>query len=52
MNVFDDVYDIWGFFYGIILSCLNANTPMKRVYCKYSKCPTPWITSELQSMKE
>ena len=47
MNVFDDVNDMWGFFYGIILSCLNAHVPMKTVYCKYSKRPTPWITPEI-----
>ena len=47
MNIFDDVNDMWSFFYGIILSCLNANVLMKRVYCKYSKCPTPWITFEI-----
>ena len=45
--LFKHVNDMWSFFYGIILSCLNADVPIKRVYCKYSKCPTPWMTSEI-----
>ena len=34
---------ICGAFYEIIMSCLNVYALMKRVYCKYSKHPTPWI---------
>lgn len=30
-----------GFLLWDYLSCLNTNVPLKRVYCKYSKCPTP-----------
>ena len=31
----------------ILSQCRCSYEVMKGVYCKYSKCPTPWMTSEI-----
>ena len=36
-----------GFFQAILQHCLDQYVPFKKVYCKYSKRPTPWLTPEL-----
>ena len=53
MEVYDDVNDMWEYFYGILHGCLNSYIPLKEVRCKYSKRPTPWLNPTLlHSIKE
>ena len=49
MELFDDINDMWEYFYGIIQSCMNSYNiiPLKTVRHKYSKQPTPWLTSDI-----
>ena len=49
MEVFDDINDMWEYFYGILHQCLDSYIPLKKVHCKYSKRHTPWLTDELLS---
>ena len=41
MELFDDINDMWEYFYGIIQSCMDTYIPLKTVRHKYSKRPTP-----------
>ena len=53
MEVYDDVNDMWEYFYGILHGCLNSYIPLKEVRYKYSKRPTPWLNPTfLHSIKE
>ena len=45
----DDPDGMWSFFSQIVTSCLDRYVPFKKVKSKYSKRPTPWITSEIMS---
>ena len=47
MELFDDINDMWEYFYGIIQSCMDSYIPLKTVRHKYSKQPTPWLTSDI-----
>ena len=47
MEIYDDPDDMWSFFSQIVTYCLDKYVPLKKVKSKYSKCPTPWLTSEL-----
>ena len=47
MEVYDDVNDMWEYFYGILRGCLDSYIPLKAVRNKYSKRPTPWLNSTL-----
>ena len=38
-----------GVFYGILHQCLDSYVSLKKIYCKYSKRHTPWLTDELLS---
>ena len=50
MEMFDDVNDMWEFFYGILHQCLDSYIPLKKIYHKYSNQHTPWLTDELKLM--
>ena len=43
MEVYDDVNDMWEYFYSILCGCLDFYIPLKAVRHKYSKRPTPWL---------
>ena len=47
MEVFDDINDMWEYFYAIVHGCLDSYIPVKAVHCKYLKRPTPWLNSDL-----
>ena len=47
MELFDDIDDMWEYFYGIIQSCMDGYIPLKRVHLKYSKRPTPWLIPDI-----
>ena len=47
MEIYDDPDNICGA--QIVISCLERYVPFKKVKSKYSKRPTPWITSEIMS---
>ena len=47
MELFDDINDMWEYFYGIIQSCMDTYIPLKTVRHKYSKRPTPWLTLDI-----
>ena len=40
MELFDDIDDMWEYFYGIVQSCMNNYIPLKRMRLKYSKLET------------
>ena len=48
MDMYDSVDDMWSFFQGILLDCLELFAPVKTVSCSRS-ChrPTPWFSSSL-----
>ena len=41
MSIYDDLDDQWSFFLSILMESLHLNAPLKRVYSKKSKRPTP-----------
>ena len=45
--LYDDIDDMWDFFQATLQYCLDQYVPFKKVYCKYSRRPTPWLTPEL-----
>jgi len=45
--IYDDIDDMWIFFQATLQHCLDHFVPIKKVYCKYSRQPTPWLTLEL-----
>lgn len=47
MSVYDDLDDKWGFFYNILQNTLQSFAPLKRVYSRLSKRPTPWISDTI-----
>ena len=48
MDVYNSVNDMWFFFKGILLDCLNTFAPAKSIRCKSSHhCPTPWLSPSL-----
>ena len=49
MELFDDIDDMWEYFYGIVQSCMNNYIPLKSVRLKYSKRSTLWLTSDILS---
>ena len=49
LNIFDDIEDMWGFFHSILQSSLDTYAPLKRIWCKYFKRPTPWLTQDILS---
>ena len=50
MDIYDDVNDMWLFFYSIIQSCLGTHVPAHQVTSKYSKQHKPWLTSFILSI--
>ena len=49
MDIYDDVNDMWIFFYSIVQNCLDTYVPARQVTSKYSKQHTPWLTSFILS---
>ena len=47
LNIFNDINDMWEFFYSVLQNCLDTHIPLKKVRSKYFKRPTPWITSDI-----
>ena len=47
IDVYDDVDDMWDFFVSILYQCLDTYAPSCTVPVKYSRRPTPWMTSDL-----
>ena len=47
MAVYDDVDDKWDFFKTILLDALDAFAPLREVFSKKSKRPTPWFSDIL-----
>ena len=47
MSVYDDLDDKWDFFHNILQNSLQLFAPLKRVYSRQSKRPTPWITDAI-----
>ena len=47
--IYDDLDDQWSFFHSIVMEFLHLNAPLKRVYSKKSKRPTPcnWISDAI-----
>ena len=53
MSTFDEIEDMWHFFKSSLFCVLNKHGSLKSVVSKFSKQPTPWMTSELlQAIKE
>ena len=53
MSTFDDIEDMWHFFKSSLFCVLDEHAPLILVVSKFSKRPTPWMTSELlQAIKE
>ena len=46
-QVMDDVDDIWHYFKASLFSVPDEYAPLKSIKSKFSKRPTPWLTSEL-----
>ena len=48
MDIYDNVDDMWSFFYGVLHDCLNTFAPAKSINCKTRfHCPTPWLSPSL-----
>ena len=47
MSIYDDLDDQWSFFHSILMESLQFYAPLKRVYSKKSKRPTPWISDAI-----
>ena len=47
MSMFDEIEDMWYFFKSSLYSVLNGYAPLRSVVSKCSKCPTPWMSSDL-----
>ena len=53
MSTFDEIEDMWHFFKSSLFCVLDEHAPLRLVVSKFSKRPTPWMTSELlQAIKE
>ena len=47
-DMYDSVDDMWSFFQGILLDCLESFAPVKTVNCNGSRHrPAPWLSSSL-----
>ena len=46
MSTFDEIEDMWHFFKSSLFCVLDEHVPLKSVVSKFSKRPTPWMTSE------
>ena len=45
MDIYDNVDDMWSFFYGTLHDCLDTFAPVKSInYSTRSHCPTPWLS--------
>ena len=53
MSTFDEIEDMWHFFKSSLFCVLDEHAPLRLVVSKFSKQPTPRMTSELlQAIKE
>lgn len=49
MYSFDDINDQWVFFHTVLEECLNYFLPLRKVYSKKSKRPTPWFSEDISN---
>ena len=47
MDVYDNIDDKWDFFKTILLDVLDAFAPLREVFSKNSRRPTPWFSDAL-----
>ena len=50
MYSFEDINDQWAFFHTILEECLHIFVPLRKVYSRKSKRPTPWFLTDISNL--